>query len=98
MMGVASHHHTAAIAPRDMSKSASGVRREIGSILRAGGPSISRSPAVCQEQDTGNRGPLLPRLYHNAIKLWLCWTKSEMSVMGIRQRLRLIGDLFERHQ
>jgi hypothetical protein len=36
VIGVASHHHTAAIAPKDMSKSASGVRREIGSILRAG--------------------------------------------------------------
>jgi hypothetical protein len=35
-MGVASHHHTAAIAPKDMSRSASGVRKEIGSILQAG--------------------------------------------------------------
>ena len=36
VIGVASHHHTAAIAPRDISRSASGVRREISSILRAG--------------------------------------------------------------
>jgi hypothetical protein len=35
-MGVASHHHTAAIALKDIRRSASGVRREIGSILRAG--------------------------------------------------------------
>jgi hypothetical protein len=35
MMGVASHHHTAAIEPRDIRRSASGVRREIGCILRA---------------------------------------------------------------
>jgi hypothetical protein len=34
-MGVAIHHHAAAIAPRDIRRSASGVRREIGSILRA---------------------------------------------------------------
>jgi hypothetical protein len=33
---VASHHHTAAIAPSEIRKSASGVRKEIGSILRAG--------------------------------------------------------------
>ena len=36
VIGVASHHHTAAIVPREIRKSASGVRREIGSILRAG--------------------------------------------------------------
>jgi hypothetical protein len=36
LTGVASHHHTAAIAPRDMRRSASGVRKEIGYILRAG--------------------------------------------------------------
>jgi hypothetical protein len=34
--GVASHHHAAAIAPTDNRRSASGVRKEIGSILRAG--------------------------------------------------------------
>ena len=36
LIGVASHHHTAAIAPRETSRSASGVRREIGSVLREG--------------------------------------------------------------
>src|SRR5215470_4532029 len=36
MIGVANHHHTAAIAPNDMSNSASGVRRVIGSVLREG--------------------------------------------------------------
>ena len=36
VIGVASHHHKAAIIPRDIRRSASGVRREIGSILRAG--------------------------------------------------------------
>src|ERR1035438_1635965 len=49
-MGVANHHHhTAAIAPRQMSRSASGVRKEIGSILSGREASINRSPAVCQE-------------------------------------------------
>jgi hypothetical protein len=33
---VPSHHHTAAIALSDIRRSASGVRKEIGSILRAG--------------------------------------------------------------
>jgi hypothetical protein len=33
---VASHHQRAAIIPSDDRRSASGVRREIGSILRAG--------------------------------------------------------------
>src|ERR1700761_5152763 len=32
-IGVASHHHTAAIEPRDSRRSASGVRKVIGSIL-----------------------------------------------------------------
>src|SRR5271167_5041456 len=36
LVGMASHHHTAAIAPRDIRRSASGVRREISSVLRAG--------------------------------------------------------------
>ena len=35
MVGMASHHHTAAIAPKDI-RSASGVRREISSVLRVG--------------------------------------------------------------
>jgi hypothetical protein len=33
---VASHHQRAAIIPSDERRSANGVRREIGSILRAG--------------------------------------------------------------
>jgi hypothetical protein len=33
---VAAHHHRAAIIASDERRSASGVRREIGSILRAG--------------------------------------------------------------
>jgi hypothetical protein len=36
VIGVANHHHTAAIAPNDKSNSASGVRKEIGSVLREG--------------------------------------------------------------
>jgi hypothetical protein len=36
LIGMASHHHTAAIAPRDIRRSASGVRSEISSVLRAG--------------------------------------------------------------
>ena len=36
VIGVASHHQRAAIIPSDDRRSASGVRREIGSILRAG--------------------------------------------------------------
>jgi hypothetical protein len=36
VIGVASHHHTAAIALSEIRRSASGVRKEIGSILRAG--------------------------------------------------------------
>jgi hypothetical protein len=36
LIGVANHHQAAAIALRDIRRSASGVRREIGSILRAG--------------------------------------------------------------
>jgi hypothetical protein len=35
-IGMASHHHTATIALREIRRSASGVRSEIGSILRAG--------------------------------------------------------------
>jgi hypothetical protein len=31
---MASHHHAAAIAARDIRRSASGVRREISSVLR----------------------------------------------------------------
>jgi hypothetical protein len=34
-MGVAIHHHAAAIALSDIRRSASGVRSEIGYILRA---------------------------------------------------------------
>jgi hypothetical protein len=33
---MASHHHTAAIAPRDTRRSARGVRSEIVSVLQAG--------------------------------------------------------------
>jgi hypothetical protein len=33
---MASHHHIAAIAPKDIRRSASGVRREISSVLRVG--------------------------------------------------------------
>jgi hypothetical protein len=36
MIGVASHHHTATITPREINRSASGVRKEIGSVLREG--------------------------------------------------------------
>src|SRR4029077_15997407 len=35
LVGMASHHHAAAIAARDIRRSASGVRREISSALRA---------------------------------------------------------------
>src|SRR3954467_4193864 len=50
---MASHHHTAAIALRQMRRSASGVRKEIGPILQAGS-SISLSARLCQEQDRRN--------------------------------------------
>jgi hypothetical protein len=33
LTGVASHHHAVAIVIRDARRSASGVRREIGSVL-----------------------------------------------------------------
>jgi hypothetical protein len=36
LIGLASHHHAAAITPRDIRRSASGVRSEISSVLRAG--------------------------------------------------------------
>jgi hypothetical protein len=36
LTGVASHHHTAKIAIREIARSASGVRKEIGSVLREG--------------------------------------------------------------
>ena len=36
VIGVASHHHAAAMVTRDIRRSTSGVRKEIGSILQAG--------------------------------------------------------------
>ena len=39
-IGVASHHHTAAIELKDNMRSASGVRKEIGSILYCGDVSV----------------------------------------------------------
>ena len=35
-VGMASHHHIAAIEHKDIRRSASGVRREISSVLRVG--------------------------------------------------------------
>ena len=109
VIGVASHHHTATIALRETSRSASGVRKEIGSVLQASS-SISLLPVVCQGRQIS--GPL-PR----CDKFVTCWTKSEIQVMGLVERiltfaalrfryanvksqgsgLRRIGDLFGRH-
>jgi len=36
LIGIASHHHPAAIAPREIRRSASGVRSEISFVIRAG--------------------------------------------------------------
>ena len=77
VIGVASHHQSAAIEPRDIRRSASGVRREIGFILRAGARRITRSVAICQvacqsscvQLCADNSGVPSRRLYRDAIKL-----------------------------
>jgi hypothetical protein len=62
---VASHHQVAAIADSDIRRSASGVRREIGSILRAGivdYPVTSRLPRAGYAQPTPSaRAAALPQ-------------------------------------
>jgi hypothetical protein len=69
---VASHHQVAAIADRDSRRSASGVRREIGSILRAGTvdyPLASRLPRAGYAQSRPSRAAALPQRDRNEIEL-----------------------------
>jgi hypothetical protein len=66
---VANHHHTAAIALRDMSRSASGVRSEIGSILRAGDRRLAGHRPSAKSRICAIEVLRAAQLYHNAIKL-----------------------------
>jgi hypothetical protein len=68
-IGVANHHHTAAIALRDMRRSASGVRSEIGSILLAGTVELAGHRPSAKSRIGAFKGAAAGRLYHNAIKL-----------------------------
>src|SRR5436309_11762809 len=58
VIGVASHHHTAAIVQRETSRSASGVRSEIGSVLREG--SVDYLLARHLPRGDGEMDPSLP--------------------------------------
>jgi hypothetical protein len=50
-IGVASHHHTAAIKPSDIKRSASGARREISSILQYGDSEVPFSVAATSSKE-----------------------------------------------
>jgi hypothetical protein len=79
---VASHHHAAAIRPKDNKRSASGVRREIGSILSGGDRRLTGRWPSAKGGNGGLPALSVGGLYQTAIKLWVCWTKSKISVMG----------------
>jgi hypothetical protein len=58
LIGMASHHHTAAIAPRDMARSARGVRRE---MVRFSKVTIVDQPACRQ---TRQQQEIIVRRYY----------------------------------
>src|SRR3954452_23341273 len=88
---MASHHHTAAIVLKDTRRSASGVRREIGSVLLKKVRRLAGHRPSAKHSFHATTAFLARRLYHAAIKLRDCWTKSKLSVMGIHGVFAAIG-------
>src|SRR5690242_17923666 len=98
-MGVASHHHMAAMTPSETSRSASGVRRDFSSILQARprrlpgrGPSAKTSDKTSAGRTAESTVPPgrvrrciagVAGLYDDAIKLCVCWTKLEIPVIAM---------------
>ena len=91
--GVAIHHHAAKIKPSDTGRSASGVRREIGSVLHEGHVDYplardlpSRLQVAC---DSVHRTRRWDRRSHLVAMRELmncdCWTNTKMSVIRICQ-------------
>jgi hypothetical protein len=63
-IGVASHHHTAAIKPSDIKRSANGVRREISSDLWS---------EMCGElRKVGTRVPVLTFVSYRGMHFYEC--------------------------
>src|SRR3954464_11661950 len=89
--GMASHHHTAAIVLKDSRRSASGVRREIGSVLRRKVRRLAGHRPSAKHSFHATETFLTSRLYHAAMKLRDCWTKSKLSVMAIHRVFAAIG-------
>jgi hypothetical protein len=81
---MANHHHTVAIVLKDTRRSASGVRREIGSVLRKKARRLAGHRPSAKGSVHATTAFLAKPLYHDAIKLRCCWTKSKLSAMGIR--------------
>ena len=78
--GVASHHHTAAIAISDNARRASGVRREIGPVSRKS-RRLARVPGYAKSLEPTAPVLLAAPLYQNRSKFPPRWTKMQMSVM-----------------